>query len=176
MDRKEFLSVCGLGACGCAMSLLGPSDLVSAEEPAPADPRLLMARHQVAKMVGFMAAESKAEPYAAILEKAGRECAKQGRLAKFKGDPEGYFAAAKGAWGTEFSWDKQKGTVTVKVREGECGCPLVDSRTMPAFYCNCSVGYQKETFETLFARPVQVTLKESKLSGAKHCVFEVRLG
>lgn len=30
---------------------------------------------------------------------------------KFKGDPDAYFAAARKARGTGFSWDKEKGTV-----------------------------------------------------------------
>ncbi len=59
--------------------------------------------------------------------------------------------------------------------EGECGCPLVDNTRTPAVWCNCSVGYQKESFEAIFGRPVQVALKESKLSGSKRCVFEVKL-
>ena len=87
--------------------------------------------------------------------------------ASFKGDPEGYFAAAKKNWGTDFTWDKEKGVVTVAVAEGDCGCPLVDKRRTPAVWCNCSVGYQKEAFETVFGRPVQARLKESKLSGSQ---------
>ena len=63
--------------------------------------------------------------------------------------------------------------VTVSVAEGDCGCPLVDKRRTPAVWCNCSVGYQKESFEAIFGKPVQARLKESKLDGAKRCVFEV---
>ena len=99
-------------------------------------------------MVGFMAAGTTAPACAEILEKTGRECAKLGGLAaRFKGDPDGYFAAARKAWGTDFQWNKEKGIVTVAVAEGECSCPLVDSKRTPAFWCNCSVGYQKESFE-----------------------------
>lgn len=177
MDRKEFLkSVCGLGVCGCALNLLGaPVPLQAAEAPAE-DQRLVFARYQLAKMLGFMAVGATAETCAGILEKTGRECAKLGQLQiKFKGDPEGYFAAAKQNWGTDFTWDKSKGVITVAVAEGECGCPLVDKRRTPAVWCNCSVGYQKEAFETVFGRPVRACLKESKLSGGKRCVFEVTL-
>jgi hypothetical protein len=100
--------------------------------------------------------------------------AKLGQLGvKFKGDPDAYFAAARKTWGTDFSWDKEKGIITVAVAEGECSCPLVDSKRTPAFFCNCSVGYQKEAFETVFGRPVSVSLKESKLGGSKRCAFEV---
>jgi len=177
MDRKRFLkSVCGLGVCGCALNLLStPSPLHAAETPTE-DQRLLFARYQLAKLLGFMATDAPAEACAGILEKSGRECAKLGQLGvKFKGDPEGYFASAKKMWGTDFTWDKQKGVVTVAVAEGDCGCPLVDKKRTPAVWCNCSVGYQKESFEAIFGRPVRASLKESKLGGAKRCVFEVTL-
>jgi hypothetical protein len=137
------------------------------------DQRLAFARYQVAKMVGFMAGGTAAPACAEILQKTGRECARLGQInVKFKGDPDGYFAAARKAWGTDFSWNKEKGIVTVTVAEGECSCPMVDNRRTPAFFCNCSVGYQKEAFETIFGRPVQVSLKESKLGGSKVCVFQ----
>ncbi|MDD5564663.1 MAG: hypothetical protein PHQ91_13200 [Thermoanaerobaculaceae bacterium] len=177
MDRKEFLkSACGLGVCGCALSVLGAAGpLVAAEAPAE-DGRLAFARYQLAKLLGFMAEGTPAQSCAGALERTGRECAKLGQLgARFKGDPEGYFAAARKNWGTEFAWDKAKGVVTVAVAEGPCGCPLVDQRRTPAVWCNCSVGYQKESFEAIFGRPVRARLKESKLAGAKRCVFEVSL-
>jgi hypothetical protein len=177
VDRKGFLkTVCGLGVCGCVASLVDPPEaLAAAPEQAP-DQRLAFARYQVANMVGFMAAGTTGPACADILEKTGRECAKLGGLAaRFKGDPEGYMAAARKAWGTDFQWDKEKGVVTVAVAEGECGCPLVDSKRTPAFFCNCSVGYQKESFGTVFGNPVQASLKESKLGGSRRCVFEIRL-
>ncbi len=177
MDRKAFLkSACGLGVCGCALTLFRAAEPLHAAVTDVPDQRLAFARYQVAKMVGFMAAGASPQVCAGVLEKTGRECAKLGQLpVKFKGDPEGYFAAARKNWGTDFSWDKEKGTITVAVSEGECTCPLVDSRRTPAFFCNCSVGYQKEAFETVFGRPVQASLKESKLGGSKRCVFEVTL-
>lgn len=175
MNRMEFLkSACGLGVCGCALSLLDPPEPVAAGDAPAQDQRLAFVRYQVANMVGFLAADTTAESCAAVLEKTGRECAKLGQLgARFKGDPEGYFAATKEAWGTDSSWDKEKGIITVAVAEGECGCPLVDPRRTPAVWCSCSVGYQKESFGTILGRPVTVTLQESKLSGSKRCVFEI---
>jgi len=175
MDRKEFLrSVCGLGVCGCALGLLDTAGTAGADEPPAEDRRLLFARYQLAKLLGFMAADVPAETCAAVLEKTGRECAKLGQLGtQFKGNPEGYFASAKANWGTDFTWDKEKGTVTVAVAEGPCGCPLVNAKRTPAVWCNCSVGYQKESFEAIFGRPVQARLKESKLTGATRCIFEV---
>jgi hypothetical protein len=175
VDRKEFLkSACGLGVCGCAVSLLGAASPLQAAEAPAEDRRLAFVRYQLAKLLGFMAADAPAETCAGVLEKTGRECAKLGQLgARFKGDPEGYFATARKNWGTDFTWDKENGVVTVAVAEGDCGCPLADKRRTPAVWCNCSVGYQRESFEAIFGRPVQARLKESKLAGAKRCVFEV---
>lgn len=178
MDRKEFLkSACGAGLCGCAFTWLGAPPPAAAEEPSADAQRLAFIRYQLAKMVGFLDAEAPPATCAAVLEKTGRECAKLGTLvATFKGNPEGYFAAASKAWGTEFAWDRERGVVTVAVPPGDCGCPLVDPRRTPAVWCNCSVGYQKASFAALFGREVKATLKESKLAGGRHCVFVVDVG
>jgi len=183
MNRKEFLrTICGMGVCGCGLGALGAARAatdVEAKPAAPADPpdqRLLLARYQLAKLVGFMAASPTAPACAHLVGKTGRECAKLGGMGKtFKGNPAGYFDEARRSYGTGFQWDRENGLVTVTVPEGECGCPLVDVRRMPAFWCNCSVGYQEEVFEAVFGRPVEVSLQASKLGGSKTCVFEVRL-
>jgi len=177
MDRRELLrNACGLGVCGCALGLLGVPGKAAADETAGADQRLAFARYQVAKLVGFVAGATTPDACAAILENTGRECARLGQLqARFKGDADGYLAAIKVAWGTDASWDKEKSVITVTVPEGPCGCPLVDAARTPALWCNCSVGYQKEAFETIFGRPVEASLKQSKLTGSARCIFEVRL-
>jgi hypothetical protein len=177
MERKDFLKgMCGIGACGCALNFLGAAGALSAEEAAPPDQRLAFARYQVAKLVGFMAADAPKEACIGALEKTGRECAKLTQLhARHKGDLDGYLAAIRQAWCTESSWDKERGVITLAVAEGECGCPMVDTKRTPAAWCSCSVGYQKEAFETVFGRPVKASLKESKLGGSKRCVFEVTL-
>jgi len=69
-----------------------------------------------------------------------------------------------------------EGLITVAVDEGPCGCPLVDSKRTPAFWCNCSVGYQEESFSAVFGRPVQAPLQESKLAGGKRGVFAMHVG
>jgi hypothetical protein len=177
MDRRELLkNACGLGVCGCALSVVDAPEALAATTAQVPDQRLAFARHQVATMVGLMAAGPAAPACAEILENTGRECAKLGGLStRFRGDPEGYFATARQNWGTEFSWDKEKGIITVTVAEGECNCPMVDNKRTLPFFCNCSVGYQKESFENVLGRPVKATLKESKLGGSKRCVFEVTL-
>jgi hypothetical protein len=178
VDRKQFLkTVCSVGLCGCAARLVEPPGVAAAGQAEVPDQRLAFARYQVANLVRFMAAGQAAPACVEALEQTGRECAKLGGLgARFKGDPQGYFATARKAWGTEFQWDKARGVVTVTVQEGPCGCALVDPKRTPSFWCSCSVGYQKESFSAIFGHPVDATLKESKLAGGKHCVFEVQVG
>lgn len=178
MDRRDFLvNACGLGVCGCTVGLLALPSAARAEDAAKPDQRLVFARYQVANLVRFLEADkASAAVGVAAIEKTGRECARLGQLpGAHKGDVDGYLAGIKEAWGSDSTHDKTNGVVTVTVPEGECGCPLVDGKRTPAFWCNCSVGYQKEAFETVTGKPVQVRLKESKLSGSKRCVFEIRL-
>ncbi len=176
VDRKEFLKdICSFGICGCVLSLSGDKESLHAEDAAM-DQRLIFARYQLSKLVSFMAADTTSASAVGLLQKTGRECAKLGKLhANFINNPEGYFAAARKNWGTDFVWDKDKSMITVMVAEGPCGCPLVDPKRTPAFWCNCSAGYQRETFETIFGKPVHVSLKDSKLNGSKRCIFEIRL-
>jgi len=177
VNRKTFLkTMCGLGACGCVASVLDPPFAAAGGQADVPDQRLAFARYQVAKLAGFMAASPAVSACTEIVQQTGRECAKlTGLAAKFKGNPEGYFAASREAWGTDFQWDKAKGVVVVTVAGGPCGCPLVDARRTPPFWCNCSLGYQEEMFSAVFGRPAEATLKESKLAGGRHCVFEVRV-
>jgi len=150
--------------------------LLGAQAQAP-DQRLVFARYQMAKLVGFLKTDAPADVASDILEKTGRECCKLAQIpAKFKGDAERYLAAIKQLWNTGSSWDRAEGIITLTIPDdGPCGCPLVDSRRTPAIWCQCSVGYQKEAFETVFGKPVQVSLRESKLQGSRRCVFEVKL-
>jgi predicted hydrocarbon binding protein len=41
--------------------------------------------------------------------------------------------------------------------------------------CNCSLGWQKHTWETLLQKKVKVELTESVLRGGKRCVFKIHI-
>ena len=52
----------------------------------------------------------------------------------------------------------------------ECGCGMVkEGGVTNPFLCNCTVGYTKQIFETLFDRPVEVHLFQSILKGDDIC-------
>jgi hypothetical protein len=59
--------------------------------------------------------------------------------------------------------------------EGACLCPIVETKPagLSATYCLCSIGYMKEWFDQLLARPLTVELLESTLMGGKRCRFKI---
>ncbi len=58
----------------------------------------------------------------------------------------------------------------------ECGCEMVTKKGVSApFLCNCTVGYTKQIFETLFGKPVEVKLTASILNGDPICRQEIAL-
>jgi len=69
---------------------------------------------------------------------------------------------------------KQKGVVTSLCPKAIAAARWSTSGGRPRPGANCSSDTEG-AFETVFGRPVQATLKESKLSGSKRCVFEVTL-
>jgi hypothetical protein len=57
----------------------------------------------------------------------------------------------------------------------KCSCPLVKGGISNPFLCNCTVGYTKQIFETLFAKPVKIRLLKSILQGDSICEQEIIL-
>ena len=57
-----------------------------------------------------------------------------------------------------------------------CGCGMVTSGGVTdPFLCNCTIGYTKQIFETLFDKPVEVHLMESILKGDSICKQRITL-
>ena len=60
----------------------------------------------------------------------------------------------------------------------ECYCEHIKGvpiEEIPNSYCQCSVGWVKEIFETALGRPVQVKRIASVVAGDSECRFEVNL-
>jgi hypothetical protein len=79
--------------------------------------------------------------------------------------------------GDDITFDWEKGVITMASGERtDCFCPLISRlHQKSAVACNCSLGWQKHTWETLLQKQVSVELKESVLRGDKRCVFEIRV-
>jgi hypothetical protein len=58
---------------------------------------------------------------------------------------------------------------------GKCFCPLVESSPagLSGTYCECSVGYVLEMFQTGTGKNVRVELLESVKRGGKECRFKI---
>jgi predicted hydrocarbon binding protein len=187
MDKRAFLkTACGLGFCSCVPAVFGTGQ----SEPAQKNPetdklreenwrlnwRLNHARNQLARLMELLEPELDPSVRKRILQELGRNCAKSlGWAEKYKGNPEGFFEQMKSHSGEQLAFDPTGKIITIVTRERDCDCPLVDSSKMPPGYCDCSIGWQKETYETILGKSVEVDLKESVLRGSKRCVFEVRI-
>lgn len=50
-----------------------------------------------------------------------------------------------------------------------CPCPLVKKGIKNPYLCNCTIGFSKQVFETLFGTKVRVVLEQSILQGGPVC-------
>ena len=138
--------------------------------------RLSFAQGRFARLIEILDSTLGQETLQDIIEGLGRYCSGTIGLAQeHEGDVEGYFEQIRQRGGEEAEFDRGRGVITVVTPERECVCPLVDSQSTPASICNCSLGWQKQTYETILGRPVEVEIKESALRGSKRCVFEIRV-
>ncbi len=65
----------------------------------------------------------------------------------------------------------------LRFADGYCLCPLVESGPpgLSRTYCDCSVGYVKEMFESYTGRGAEVELVESLKRGGRGCRFRIVL-
>ncbi|MGC1120429.1 MAG: DUF6144 family protein [Candidatus Methanofastidiosia archaeon] len=57
-----------------------------------------------------------------------------------------------------------------------CGQVKHTKDVFPMTYCNCSVGWYKQLFESALGRPVGVELVQSIVTGAETCEFIIHIG
>ena len=58
----------------------------------------------------------------------------------------------------------------------DCTCPLVKAGVRHSYLCNCTLGYTRKIFETLFDRTIKVDLEQSILKGDKICKQVITIG
>lgn len=179
MNRRNFVRDCTLGACACtAASVLTPIASIAAETaPQPEDWRIGFVKTRYSKLLELLTQRIGPDETGATLRALGRYCAEDlPQLKQHVGDVDGFITDFCEKSGENVTYDRAHSTVTVVGPErGACFCPLVDTHKCPKIVCDCSLGWQQQVYETLFGRPVEVTLKESVVRGGKRCVFEIRL-
>jgi hypothetical protein len=181
MNRKEFLKNCACGLCSCAtVGLITPESAPGTEAKAPEDWRLPFVKQRYAKLLGILSRRMDEKTLNETLFDLGAYCSglSDEWKKKFRGDLEGFRQAAKqSVSGDNITYDWKKGVITMASDERtDCFCPLISRfNNTPKVACNCSLGWQQHTWETLLQKKVKVELKESVLRGGKRCVFEIRI-
>ncbi|HUO99098.1 MAG TPA: hypothetical protein VMU01_10540 [Rhizomicrobium sp.] len=174
MDRKEFLQACTGAACACAASCLP-----AGAEPAKEDWRWGFLQRRYAKLLGLLSETMDEKKLAETLFKLGTYCSAEydEATAKFRGDVAGFAEHMRKTSSGDFvEVDAKTGVVTMTSPDRtDCFCPLngVAAKT-PGVVCNCSLGWQTHTWETVLGKKVHVELKEAVLRGGKRCIFEIR--
>jgi hypothetical protein len=183
MKRSEFLK------SAAAACLVSPGSPFRGGQEAPpatgpsAQERLRREREERFKEAYILTLmeniERRVDPVSRVLlmRECGRACARRGGLLKLarehRGDLKAFVAAAAGILGPENV--RFLDEATVHWSYPRCYCELVahGPERLPALYCECSVGWVLEMFETALQRPVQVRLLQSIKSGGASCVFRV---
>lgn len=178
MNRKQFLKNCTSGLCSCAaVGLLTPTLSTADETGSREDWRFPFIRQRYAKLFEILSEKLSDAELTETLQQLGAYCASKGQMVqKHKGDIDGYIHEFKERTGDDIVYDRKNGIITITGSErGECFCPLVDRTLTSKKICDCSLGWQQYTFETLLGRQVKAELKESILYGSKRCVFQIHI-
>ncbi len=111
-----------------------------------------------------------------IFQNLGRNCAKSlGWAEKYKGDPEGFFKHMNRKMGETISISEDRKKIIVDTGERPCACPIMKDKYSGGVYCDCSLGWQMETYETILGKKVDVVLKEACFRGSGRCLFEINV-
>lgn len=187
MKRKEFLKqIGGFGVCSCVVASVFAPAVAMADENKPTekpktppeDWRVSFAQQRYARFLAALGPRVEPAVLNGALEEVGRYCASTADfVATYAGNPDGFLAHIREKWHAEATYDARRGTLALAFPAmKECPCALVRTGTTPATACQCSIGWQKYAFGTVFGRPVQVELKDSILRGGARCVFSINAG
>jgi len=176
MDRKKFfINACSLGMCSCIGSGLLPGNGVFASEKNDTDWKEQFIKYRFAKLIGILDSTLDEDTKTQIIESLGKECSKNSFANNYIDNPDGYFAELRRRWGENAVYDKEKGVIRIETPERDCVCPLIDSKTISKSICQCSVGWQEQTYTTILRKKVKAECVESVIRGSKKCVFEIRI-
>jgi predicted hydrocarbon binding protein len=184
MKRKDFFKSIGkYGLCSCAAFTVfnyNKSFAVSDDQEQNIKDlqwKLGFIQKRFARLLGIIDTSLDNTIKGEILEKMGRECAKEFNESaiNYKGNLEGYLNDIMNQWVEKTEYDKGKGIIRIIDKKREtCVCPFIDKSFITSdTMCYCSVGWQKEIYETITGKPVNVKVTESILKGGERCSFDI---
>jgi predicted hydrocarbon binding protein len=181
ITRNDFLkNTCLLGLCGCMGTTLAADQPKAAEaeteQVRDLRGKLDFVQIRFAKLVEILNSSLDEPTRAKVFEELGRECARQFSYlsAPFKGDLKGFLAKIQTQWVEKVEHDEQSRTIRITDRNPKCSCALVAPQKTPGAFCDCSRGWQKETYSSIVGEPVEVEVVQSILRGAPRCAFVIR--
>jgi predicted hydrocarbon binding protein len=178
MDRKQFLKNCACGLCSCtAVSFLSPLQVIADEPEQKEDWRFPFIKKRYAKLFEILSEKMSEEDLTETFIQLGRFCASTFQLIEdYQGNIDGFIDEFEKRSGENIKYDREKGRIKVigSERTG-CFCPLVDEKLISTKVCDCSLGWQQYTYETLLGKSVEVELLESVLKGSTRCVFQINI-
>jgi hypothetical protein len=188
MKRNDFLKACAAGVCACGvLGLLEPVEArpesvngqaaPGSDDLARAKAVLDGARERFAALLGVMAQQLDEAATTKLLKQLGRECASKNAsyFEKYRGDLDGFVAAAKTAWLDKAEYDEKAGLLRVSGKPGPCYCPLVKTGRTPSRFCECTLGWQEAAYSIILGKPVTAEIEETVLSGGSRCSFHIRI-
>ena len=92
---------------------------------------------------------------------------------RYKGDIEGFLEEGRRNWMAEATYNRTKGTIRIVDKGAACSCPMVKAASTPPSFCDCTLGWQEQTYAEILGRPVKAELEESILRGGKRCVYQI---
>jgi hypothetical protein len=189
MNRKEFVRDCvaAIGAAGfcCAgkaheaMAAETASQTCDPKELDAVSQRAEAARLRFSKLVEILEARLPEQERKQVLHVLGGKCADTYRadlIDRYKGDIRGFLEEGRRHWMAEADYDEAKGTIRVVDKGPSCSCPMVKVGMTPGSLCDCTLGWQEETYSEILGRPVKAELEESILRGGKRCVYRMTIG
>jgi hypothetical protein len=113
-----------------------------------------------------------------LVEHMGRACSNQSaeKWKSYNGDVDKLLADIVKDWAEKATYDKQNQVIKITGRKNDkCFCPFASGTNISKSFCNCSKGWQKNTFETLTGKKAEVNIDSSILFGGDRCSFTVKL-
>ncbi len=178
MNRKTFIRSCACGLYAGAASLIPAASLSAGDEKKAEDWRTQFVHRRYSKLLAILSRRMGEDALKDVLRELGACCASfdDESTRKYRGDLDGFARYLQGdVSGGLVTYDRRKNVLTMAGAERtDCFCPFLGADA-PGLACNCSLGWQKHTWETFFQKKVTVTLKESVLRGGKRCVCEIQV-